>query len=248
MARLAGKSNIQLLVYVETEFGKRFIDELGIADLVVEVFPYLAASLCVDYRLAENLEPDDPICLGIVGGTRPQRGSHLFPGLIARTQDLSDSCRWKVQLDTQKLAGMTKQEDWPYIELLKGHANAVVIDSVLSVEEYFTLLSQIDVVVLPYQERYAVSGSGVLYESIYMGKYLVVPRHTFMPAVLAELDHPHFVFEESTLDCLELAVRHVVENQENIKRRLSALGRGNAQRLPSDKFYQLVKQHIAALG
>ncbi len=244
LRRLAANRNIGLLLYVETESGKRFIDDLRVPGVEVRVFPYLAASLCLDYRSMAPADPAAPICLGTVGGTRTTRGSHLMPGLIDATQDLADRCRWKVQLNMRTLAGITEEADLAHVETFCRRPNVNVIDRVLSAEDYFGLLNSIDVVVLPYQDRYAVSGSGVLYESIYMGKFLLVPRRTFMPGVLAELGHPHLVFDEATPACLEAAVRRVVARQDDIKQNLASMRAERRQRLPSDEFQQLVADGI----
>jgi len=242
--RLTKISNIGLLVYVETESGKRFLESLGIDGLDVKIFPYLAASLCLHYRRDLVVEKSDVIRLGMVGGTGDRRGSHLIPKLVVKTADLAPNLHWKLQLNMTLLRAIMKSEDTYYLAKLHDYPHVDIADKVLNLQEYFELLDEIDVVVLPYQERYAVSGSGVLYESIYMGKFLIVPRDTFMPAVLAALKHPHLVIDEATDRYLEVAVREVVANRAKIKRRLSALRRCRPERLPSDVFHELVAKGV----
>ncbi len=244
--RLTKIRNIGLLIYVETESGEQFLHSLGVDGLDVRIYPYLAASLCLSYRKEPDGNTSDVIRLGMVGGTGDRRGSHLIPKLVANTQDLAPCLHWKLQLNMTLLRAITKSEDIRYATTLHDFAHVDVVDKVLSLREYFELLDEIDVVVLPYQERYAVSGSGVLYESIYMGKFLIVPRDTFMPAVLAALKHPHMVIEEASDACLERAVRKVVADRVKIKQRLLALRRSRPKRLPSDEFYRLVSTGVHA--
>ena len=244
LERLSRIRNIGLLIYVETQSGKQFLEGLGVDGLEVRIFPYLAASLCLDYRKDVSLDDADALRVGMVGGTGSRRGSHLIPRLVASTADLAPHLRWKLQVNSAQLRPIMKAEDMAHLTDLFSRAHVDVADRVLNLREYFELLDDIEVVVLPYQERYAVSGSGVLYESIYMGKFLIVPRETFMPAVLAALKHPHMVIEEASDAYLEAAVREVVANRAKIKRQLATLRRSKARRLPSDQFHELVSKGV----
>ncbi len=245
LSRMAAHPNIHLLVYVETRMGKEFLERLGIAGMEVKLYPYLAASLSAKYCAPlDDGFLERPICLGAVGGTRQDRGSWIFPRLIANTQDLAGSCRWKLQLDRQKLSTMLSEADMPLVEALSAFPNVSIVDQTLTSAGYYELLDQIDVVILPYQDRYSVSGSGVLYEAVYMGKYLLVPSRTFMPEELARLGHPHRVFEEPTLACIEEQVRWVVQNQAQVKRELTTLRQGKPHALPAEEFCRSIARAL----
>jgi tetratricopeptide (TPR) repeat protein len=248
LSRMATHPNIHLLVYVETRMGKEFLERLGIAGMEVKLYPYLAASLSAKYcSPLDDGFLERPICLGAVGGTRQDRGSWTFPRLIANTQDLAGSCRWKLQLNRQKLSTMLSEADAPLVEGLSASPNVSIVDETLTSAGYYELLDQIDVVILPYQDRYSVSGSGVLYEAVYMGKYLLVPSKTFMPEELARLGHPHRVFEEPTLACIEEQVRWVVQNQAQVKRELMALRQGKPHALPAEEFYRSIADALQGI-
>jgi len=246
LLRLLGNTNVRLLLYVETEFGKNFLESLNVDGLQVHVFPYLAASLCVAHAAPRPLNDNDPITFGIVGDTRRDRGVQFFPRLVASTQDLAAQCCWKLQMDRKALAAIVEVSDAACIESAFQCANASIVEGTLTSADYFALLRQIDVVILPYLDRYAVSGSGVFYESIYMGKFLLVPRGTFMPDELAKLDHPHRVLEELTSSCIEENVRWIVRNQKQIKAELRNL-KTRTTRYPSEEFYDLVMRRLAEI-
>jgi tetratricopeptide (TPR) repeat protein len=245
LSRLVAHPNIVPIVYVETPMGKSFLDGLGVSGLVVRVYPYLAASLTAKRspRGATAIS-DDPICLGVVGGTRRERGSWVFPRVLANTQDLAGQCRWTLQLNRQALGRIVDPADLPFVEQLAAYPNVKLIDSTLTSSEYLALLDEIDVVLLPYQDRYMVSGSGVFYEALYLGKYLIVPRDSFMPAELEKWGHPHRVLEEVSAACLETHIRWVVEHQMHIRRELHRLQQ-ERRISPADEFYELVQQALS---
>jgi hypothetical protein len=130
-----------LLFYVETEFGKNFLESLNIDGLQVHVFPYLAASLCVAHA-APRSDDDGPITFGIVGDTRGDRGVQFFPRLIGDTQDLAAQCRWKLQIDRKALAAIAVASDAAYVESAFQCANASIVEGTLTSAEYFALLRQ----------------------------------------------------------------------------------------------------------
>jgi tetratricopeptide (TPR) repeat protein len=246
LRRLASNQNIGLLVYSETAQGEGFLRGLGIEGLEIRVFPYLAASLHLDRRSRDEAKEDDSrIVFGVIGGTRELKGSGLIPKLVVETRDLSAECRWNMQLDVAKLPPLMGARDLHYINLMRRQSNVLIESGALSSADYFKLLESIDVLILPYDTRYAASGSGVFYEAIYRDKFLIVPRQTFMPAVLDSLDHPHMVLETLSDVCLESAVRSVVADAAVIKQKLARLRSVTRRALPAHEFYEMVRAGIA---
>jgi len=115
------------------------------------------------------------------GHTSPLRGFHFLPDIIEKCSTLSPPPRFVIQV--QNRAGATATGLGPALaklDRLAGGAHGLrLIEGVLSPDDYFALLAEADIVLLPYTPTfYGVGSSGVFTEAASMGKVIVVSPKT----------------------------------------------------------------------
>ena len=112
------------------------------------------------------------------GHTSPLRGFHFLPDMIDRCSKLSPRPRFAIQVQNREGAAtaglgatLTRLDR---IAATPG-SGVRLVEGALSSEDYYGLLSQADIVLLPYAPTfYGVGSSGVFTESASVGKVVVV--------------------------------------------------------------------------
>ncbi len=116
------------------------------------------------------------------GHTSPLRGFHFLPDLIDRCARFSPRPRFLIQVqnrDTAPASGLG-----PALTRLDKLAatpgsGVRLVEGALSSEEYYALLGEADIVLLPYAPTfYGFGSSGVFTEAASVGKVVVVSPHT----------------------------------------------------------------------
>ena len=244
LALLAGRANIRTIVSAETAAG---CAHLGSADggLPVHHIPYLAAALAGPASAAPLALSRDTVTVGLVGGSRAERGLDLFPAAIEGLADAA-GLRWIVQLE--RAAAEHMDERFPRIldEAVARGACTWITDR-LGGDDYYAALRAMDVVLMPYRGRYAVSGSGVFYEAMQLERYLIVPAATSMREVVDEFGYPATILAEPTLDEAVAAIEGVLANRAELAERMRALRASAAVATPLERFRALVEEALAGL-
>jgi glycosyltransferase involved in cell wall biosynthesis len=113
------------------------------------------------------------------GHTSPLRGFHFLPDIIERCARLQPRPRFVVQLQNRESA--LSMGLGPVVQRLEAFSPELVrvVPGALSQEDYFRLLTDADVVLLPYTPTFYGSGSsGVFTEAASIGKVVVVSAGT----------------------------------------------------------------------
>lgn len=114
---------------------------------------------------------DEPALVGVLGGARPEKGSHLIPAIIRESRRLG-SVRFAIQLVNEQLtaeafAELCEMEHEPGVEAAHGP---------LDQEAYRSLVARCDLVLLPYQRiPYLNRPSTIFIEAAMTGRPVVVP-------------------------------------------------------------------------
>ncbi|NAZ38124.1 glycosyltransferase family 4 protein [Rubellimicrobium sp. CFH 75288] len=233
MAGAATPWAARTLLFTETTAAAQWLQQTS-PGWTVYKFPYLAAArmraIAADLDRVAGQEPH----FGILGATRPERGFRTLLAAIEECQP--DGPGWIVQIDPAELQ---KFGDDSSDRLARLQARATDrldwLTGLLTDEEYADALARMDCLVLPYSGRYAVSGSGVLWEAIYARKYLIVSTGSSLAGELSDLGYPHEVADASDPQDLGRSVRTVMADWPE---RVCELGRFFATEpaLPFDAF------------
>ncbi len=245
LSRLHEMPNVRALLYCETERAWSHFRHLLGDTVPIHRFPYLAASLAG--RIATRKEAalrDDVITFGTLGASTPNRGSDLFPELVGRFAERPE-VNWVLQLSRGFVNGLGA-DHVNHLEHAVARGSCVWHDNRLSVADYYAAMRRIDVMILAYRDRYAVSGSGVFYEAIQLERFLVVPKQTFMEGVVRDISYPARLLTDVTVDSLQEAVETIVEEIDDQRRRLDRFGheqfgRGRRNCFPIEKFRRLFR-------
>lgn len=134
--------------------------------------------------------PGEPLRFAYLGEARDEKGFALLPGLINHLLDdylRGGRVRLLVQANVSapqynplSAAALERLKRYPaeYVELFG-------LGAPLTPDEYYTLVSQADAVLLPYdRDRYRACSSGTLAEALAGGRPAVVPARSWMSAQL----------------------------------------------------------------
>ena len=240
---LAPRRDVRMVLYAETEAG---VDWLARAAPGIHVhrFPYVAAA-----RLRPLRRPRDPQStprFGMVGATRAERGfGPLFRALLARGPLAADVL---VQVAPEALGEFDDGASDALAALrARGDPRLALLSGVLDVAAYDDAVAALDCVVLPYRGRYAVSGSGVLFEAIEAGATALVPHGSTLASALDRLAYPHGLIDPNDPDGLRAAMEDVVARWPSIAAQLAAF-HARGLELPADRFLATVRHALADVG
>lgn len=116
------------------------------------------------------------------GHTSQLRGFHFLPDIIERAQKLQPKPRFVVQVQSRETAinsGMGPMLERLHRLAAGGSGDVKLVYGALSPADYFSMLSEADVVMLPYSPTfYGHGSSGVFTEAASIGKVVVVSANT----------------------------------------------------------------------
>lgn len=246
LSRLQAMPNVQALIYCETERAWKHFHRLLGDDAAVHRFPYLAASLAGEIKsFKETAFRGEKITFGIVGVSTRNRGSDLFPQLVGRFAEVEEVA-WVLQLSRYFVESLGP-DHVNHLELAVERGSCVWYDDRLTVETYYEVMRSIDVMLLPYRDRYAVSGSGVFYEAMQLERFLVVPKQTFMEGVVRGMKYPSRILSEVSLEPLSDAVSAILAERDKHQRQVRRFWREERGNLPISQFRDLFRQAHAAV-
>ena len=119
--------------------------------------------------------------VGILGGARPEKGSHLIPAIVQESRRLG-RINFTIQLANEQLpeqdfARLCRLAEEPGIQIARGPLDQIA---------YRSLLASCDILLLPYDRLcYRQRGSGIFVEAAVTGRPVVVPTETWMGRQLA---------------------------------------------------------------
>ncbi len=245
--RLFALPGLNPLVYCETQRAWSHFRNLIGEDLGIHQLPYLAASLAgrVASKNKRSLSKET-ITFGTIGSSTPNRGSDLFPSLVQRFAH-DKRVNWVLQLDQSYVQSLGSEQVQFLDQAVRNGSCAWYADR-LSVEDYYDAMKRMDVIILPYRDRYAVSGSGVFYEAIQLERFVIVPKQTFMGKVVKEMDYPSRLMGEVSIESATAAISTVLERSEQFRNRVNRFHRLGRQQLPIERFRALFWKTLQALG
>ncbi|MDN2583385.1 hypothetical protein [Aquibium sp. ELW1220] len=242
---LRGTPGVTVIVYAETGAACKHLRGVFGDALPVHNIPYLAAALAGPAAAAHVPFSRDKITIGLVGGSRRERGLDLFPGLIMALSYRSD-IRWILQLDRAVAERMNAL--FPlYLDWAVSQGICQWHDGRMEDEAYYDALRRMDIVLMPYGDRYAVSGSGVFYEAAQLQRYLIVPKKTFMSEVLVEWGYPCSVMEDTSLQGISKCLYDVLGKRTDLAQDMSKLRERGTNVLPLDRFRTLLASEMKVL-
>jgi hypothetical protein len=117
-----------------------------------------------------------PAMVGILGGARPEKGSHLIPAIIGEGRRLGP-VDFTVQLANEQLP----EPDFARLCALAAEPGVRVARGPLDQATYRSLLASCDLLLLPYDRLcYRQRTSGIFVEAAFTGRPVVVPAETWM--------------------------------------------------------------------
>jgi hypothetical protein len=120
--------------------------------------------------------PGEPAVVGILGGARSEKGSHLVPSIIGATHKLG-RIDFAVQIANEDLSSAALEE----LCGIEGRPGVQVAHGPLDLAAYRALLARCDMVLLPYNPAaYRKRASGPFIEACAMGRPVVAPAGSWM--------------------------------------------------------------------
>lgn len=211
-------ANPRIKFYTDTEELARDYGRLGKMPFGVLPIPFR-------WELIANPPgPAQTLRLAYLGEARDEKGFHWLPKLIDRLMEdylLTGRARFLIQANVS--APQYNPLSDQVLEKLRGYAPDYVelfgLQAPLGPEEYYSLVSRADAVLLPYdRDRYRACSSGTLAEAIAGGRPVVVPASSWMssqvPLGAGETFHDFESFVSATKRLLDDYGRYKAKAEE----------------------------------
>jgi glycosyltransferase involved in cell wall biosynthesis len=118
----------------------------------------------------------EPQRIGVMGGARAEKGSHLVAAIVRASQKLKPM-GFVIQLANEALS----DEDFAELCRLQDEPGVEVAHGPLDQGAYRRLLAHCDLLLLPYERLpYRMRASGIFIEAALTGRPVVVPSHVWM--------------------------------------------------------------------
>ncbi len=229
------------LIYCETRRAWAHFRKLMGSETAVHQISYLPAALAD--RIAFPIQRPfrrKSITFGTLGTSTPDRGSDLFPRLV-KIFSGSPEVNWILQLRRRYVQSLGLYEV-AILEQAVRKGTCKWYEDRLSVEEYYDAMRHIDVMILPYRDRYTVSGSGVFYEAIQLERFLIVPRATCMGQVVRDMGYPSQLMPEISLEAAVETIGRVIAGVDRLRSRVDRFDRDGRVQMPIEQFRSLFRK------
>ncbi len=154
-------------------------------------------------KAARAVDPDRPVVVSIVGGSREEKGWLLIPEIVRLCTEANPGLSFFIQVTPENMARAWKGS----YKKMRAMANVEFHIGPVRETEYMEYLQQSDIVLLPYDYRvYSGRTSGIFAESVAFGKVTVVPRGTWMAEQLRGNRGAGTVFEHYSPESIASAV------------------------------------------
>ena len=161
-----------------------------------------------EYVPPTNRRAGEPAMVGILGGARPEKGSHLIPAIVRECRRLG-RINFAVQLANEQLsapdfASLCRLAEEPGIQAAHGPLDQAT---------YRTLLAACDIVLFPYDRTsYRQRTSGIFIEAAFTGRPVVTPSDTWMGHQLAAGTVAGTTYDGDDAASIAEAVMRAVDN------------------------------------
>lgn len=182
------------------------------------VFPFPISDL--SYPNNTN-EQKSATVIVYLGGARENKGYQLLPYLIRKVLHEHDNVQFVVQSNLQGHSSSQRLvlDAKELLETFTQHVT--IIDKPLSTEEYYNILSQADLVLLPYSPfAYYKNTSGIFAEAIAFGKPVIATKNTWMEKQIREYNNCGISCEntvEALLEAINLFLKNKIEYKNKAK-------------------------------
>lgn len=177
----------------------------------------------------------------ILGGTRPEKGSHLIP-------DIVEACRSHVQ--TEFVVHLTNStltaEEFEKLATIENQPGVTVIRHPMTLPEYNAALNDADIALFPYEViPYRKRGSGVFAEAVAFSKPVVVTRGTWMAEQIESGRAAGTIFEELQPDSIARAIARCITDLESLQQSAQSLSSAWRRTASLSAFVDLMETKIA---
>ncbi|WP_089415787.1 glycosyltransferase [Vitreoscilla filiformis] len=146
-----------------------------------------------------------------MGDAKEDKGFHYLPALVEALTRKYPDWHFVVHANCQRAWGICLDIHKVLVGLNNSLENFELHDKFVTSDEYAELLSQADLVVAPYSpQEYWRKSSGVVWEAIWCGVPVVVPRKTWLELELGLWDGDGECYDEWTASDIEDAVHRLV--------------------------------------
>ena len=173
--------NVDFLIYGET-YGFNLLREFR---NILNQGPYLAAIIKnqnLHHQKSKKKNKDKTLTLAFL-----EQLAKIGDKLINQLDEIGkiENRKWVIQVDLPLLRKIDPATADTIINMIKARRDISFITKPMSSRHYNKTLQNLDVVVLPYDLRYANSGSGVLFEAIAYGKEILISD---IPNLISEIE------------------------------------------------------------
>lgn len=165
-------------------------------------------------------EHPDRLTVGFLGHSCPRKGLQFIPGVVRAIRDVRQDVGFEIHVNYSA--------DQPYARWFDELFNRDVEGAVyrrghLDAEQYFSLLSRADVVLLPYNhDVYRYMPSGLLREALGAGKVVVIPDETSLARQAASVDAGAVTFAEFTEEAVADALLRAIAGYDALREKAAA--------------------------
>ena len=191
-------------IIVETNYLRNFLLECGFQSESVRIYEYVAAKQITD-GVVLPVKSDARVRIGFVGNSRRVRNPELIADLLIE-QAIPESIRWCVQLDLEYIKRIRGQDTVKRIRVLHEQGKIELYSGELTEQKYRTLFCSLDIIVMPYSERYQMIGSGIFSEAIYAEVIPIMPDKSSMNDLYTSLGGNAPTFQTLSLTTLQQAI------------------------------------------
>lgn len=207
-------------VFMHSEFSA-VSEQLGERDprgLVFHKAVYPVASMARAHKRSRGIQ-DGPrkIRVGMMGATREDKGYGVLPDLVSFADDSNFPVEWRLQFDKVQAREF---RDKPFMQAdinrLEQNPNVTIRSSFPTQDEYYRAFAGLDVVLLPYSDRYRSSSSGIIIEAIELNVLPVVPRGSTMEQIAKVANAPHIAIDEVSAKAIFAALKQYFIDAEDL--------------------------------
>ncbi len=227
---LLEEHEIQHLFIAESNYVQTFLTSCGFQQKYVRVYPGAAAKQMTNTSPVIKQLPKK-VRVGYLGGSRAVRHPELIADLVL-SRSLPSTIEFHIQLDLNYIESKRSSIICEEICELDRNGSIELYPPGLSKQEYMTLFCSLDIILLPYGERYQQIGSTILIEAIYAGVIPILPVDSPMSELYTSLGGDAPTFSALTTTSIRDAITDCLIRFESLKKTAVCV-RDNWQRHPS---------------
>ncbi len=199
-------------------------------------------------ELARRVSPpavgETPRVVGVLGGARREKGSHLLPAIV-------EACRRRTPVDfvLQLNNELLAEDEFAALVALARETGVNAAHGALDRDAYIGLLAQCDLVLLPYERRpYRQRQSGILSEAVLAGLPAVVPDGTWLAEQVACGSAAGHIYAGESAEAIAAGVLGAIAELPRLQREASQRAAAWRNNHSLDAFLDWLEAEIAARG